>query len=201
MGHLRTLALQGKVAADGVLAFDIVIDTLAASLLHGRQPGETGVGIRPELARIPVSGDLHDERLGGVAEALATRFASLPATDRFAAIRSMGAAEKLDLFAGLVASTIASAGQGSAYVEAAGVDMTEVWRVNVPFCDRLTKKQMLDIMADECGEAAADNCKALKKGDLAVQLADRLPAGWLPETLRGVSPAPQTEDEQSSEAA
>ena len=201
MGHLRTLALQGKVAADGTLAFDIVIDTLAASLLHGRWSGETGVGIRPELARIPVSGDLHDERLGGVAEALATRFASLPATDRFAAIRSMGAAEKLDLFAGLVASTIASAGQGSAYAEAAGVDMTEVWRVNVPFCDRLTKKQMLDIMADECGEAAADNCKALKKGDLAVQLADRLPAGWLPEPMRGASPAPQTEDEQSSEAA
>lgn len=200
MGHLRTLGLQRKIAADGTLAFDIVIDTLAATLLHGRWAGETGIGIRAEVPHLPVSADLHDERLGGVAEDLAERFASLPATDRFAAIRNMGAADKLDLFAGLVATTVAAAGPNSPYAAAAGLDMRDMWSAGTAFFERLTKAQMLRLIEAECGKDAAENCKALKKGDLAMQLADRLRAGWLPEPMRGVSPSAQPSN-QAVEAA
>lgn len=198
---LRTLALQAKVAQNAPLALDILLDTLAATLLHGRWRGGTAVQIEGQVARIEVPQELHDERIGSTAEAVAQAFASLPSASRFEAIQALDNADKMDLLAGLVAMTISSTGVNSPYEQAAGLDMGEVWSVNVPFCDRLTKKQALAIMEEECGADAAANCKSLKKGEVAEQLAERLPVGWLPQALRGPSPSPQTEDEETSEVA
>ena len=201
MQGLRTLAFQQLVAGDGNLALDILLDTLAASLLHGCWAGEYGVDIRPETARIDVPDELHDERLFPIGEQVAERFASLPSSSRFEAIRALEQGEKMELLAGLVAMTLTSAGYNNPYVEAAGLDMAAVWSVNVPFCDRLTKSQALAIMAEECGADAADNCKSMKKADLATQLAERLPDGWLPEPMRGPSLPAQDEEEAMRDAA
>lgn len=201
MRALQTLALQQEVGADPTLALDIMLDTLAASLLHGRWHGETGLALAPRVAFFPVADDLHDSRIVKTAEKVAERFASLPAANRFATIRAMSDEDKRSLLAGLVAVMIEPRAANGAYAEAAGLDMRNYWSVSVPFADRLTKKQALNIMADECGTEAAANCAKLKKAEIAVQLAKRLPHGWLPEPMRVLSPSPQTEDEQSSEAA
>lgn len=201
MRALQTLALQQEVAADPALALDILLDTLAASLLHGRWTGETGLALAPRVAFFPVPDDLHDSRIVNTAEDVAQRFASLPAANRFATIRAMSDEDKRSLLAALVAVMIEPKAANGAYAEAAALDMRNYWSVSVPFADRLTKKQALSIMADECGSEAAANCAKLKKAEIAVQLAERLPHKWLPEPMRVLSPSPQTDDEESSEAA
>ena len=205
MAALRTMALQNAVEADGTLALDIVLDTLASRLLHHRYWDGAGT-IEARSAMVSAPEDLHDERLGGVEERIAERFADLPKTERFETIAAMDMSEKMDLLAGLVAMTITEAAPQHPYTLAAGIDMAEHWQVTVPFCDRLTKSQALAIMEAECGAEAVASCSKLKKGDLSIQLAERLPAGWLPEPMqsqaqRGVSPSSQDQDDQASEVA
>lgn len=209
MHSLRSLALQQAIAANGALALDILLDTLAASLLHGRWHSESPVGIEARPANVRVPDELHDKRLGDTEHSVAERFAALPAEGRFAAIQAMDEGEKMALLAGLVASTLSYSNPAEErfeqYADAAALDMRDLWGVNVPFCNRLTKKQMLTIMESECGPEAVANCKSLKKAEVAEQLANRLPDGWLPEPLeltaaRGVSPSSLAAEEQSEVA-
>uniref|UniRef100_UPI0019536D1C hypothetical protein n=1 Tax=Enterobacter cloacae TaxID=550 RepID=UPI0019536D1C len=60
---------------------------------------------------------------------------------------------------------------------------------------------LLTILADECGDQAAADCEKKKKGDLAVIVNERLPAGWLPEPARRFAPVAEqpTDDGEMSE--
>ena len=70
-------------------------------------------------------------------------------------------------------------------VAASGVDMAAKWQAPVAFFERLKKPVILKIMAEQLGQAAADNCAKMKKGDLALAAAERMAGrGWLPQPLR-----------------
>ena len=55
-------------------------------------------------------------------------------------------------------------------------------------------------MAEELGQAAADNCAKMKKGDLALAAAERLAGrGWLPQPLRIEEPELEVDTGASDE--
>ncbi|WP_298337763.1 ParB/RepB/Spo0J family partition protein [uncultured Erythrobacter sp.] len=205
MHSLRSLALQDALAANPDLALTFLLDTLAGKVLHSEFATASAVGVEARIARFAISDDLHHETIGTTAETIADQYAELEREDRFETIAAMSSEDKLALLAKCVAVTATFdacyRGAFESAMQSADVDMSKVWRVTVPFCDRLTKKQMLTIMEEECGAEAVANCKNLKKGDLSTELAERLPQGWLPKPMRGVTPSPQADDEETSQAA
>ena len=210
---IRTMALQQEVAAQPALALDILLDTLAAQLLHGVRSYELAADIHPTAARHTVEPDMTDSsNLSGLPSLIVERFADIPAEGRFEAIRAMDAAEKMQLLAALVATAIngtifgsIGARQATAekYAEAAGLDLAKHWTPGQPFFDRLKKTALLAILADECGADAAENCAKMKKSDLAVTVNERLPAGWLPEPARRFTPLSEqpTDEGEMSQVA
>lgn len=205
--RIRTKALQAEVASNPALALDILLDTLAAQLLHGSYSHAMAATIRPERAMTSVDDELMTGSSIEDVEAIMTeRFADLPVEDRFASIGAMEQADKLALLAGMVALTLdGTLARGchpgerhhtfEAYAGAAGLDMTRRWQAPVAFFDRLKKSALLAILEEACGTAAADNCAKLKKGELAVAVAERLPADWLPSPLMAGSFAADESDE------
>lgn len=197
---IRTLALQQAVAAQPDLALDILIDTLAARLVHNEMSYENTADISPTAARINVEDELFSG--SGIAREelrLVEQFGDIPAESRFTAIRAMEQGDKMRLLASMVAvtlngTTFSQCGIGKrqqmadVYAEAAGLDLRAVWTPSQPFFDMLRKASLLTILADECGTAAAENCAKMKKDKLAVEVNERLPAGWLPEPARSFAP-------------
>lgn len=205
MHSLRSLAFQDALAANPDLALTFLIDALAGKVLHSEFTTASAVGVEANIARFTISDDLRHDTIGTTAETICDQYAELGDEDRFETIEAMSSEDKLALLAKCVAVTATFDGCYRGVFESAmqraEVDMANVWRVTVPFCDRLTKGQMLTILEEECGAEAVANCKKLKKGDLATELAERLPQGWLPKPMRGVAPSPQAEDDETSQAA
>ncbi len=205
MHSLRSLALQDALAANPDLALTFLLDNLAGKVLHSEFATASAVGVEARIARFTISDDLQHDTIGTTAETIENQYAELERADRFETIAAMSSEDKLALLAKCVAVTTTFdgcyRGEFESAMQRAEVDMADVWRVTVPFCDRLTKKQSLTILEEECGAEAVANCKNLKKGDLSVELAERLPQGWLPKPMRGVTPSPQADDEETSKAA
>lgn len=79
---------------------------------------------------------------------------------------------------------------------AVNLDMGQHWEGGHGFFDRLGKKALLSGLTEACGQAAADNCAKLKRADLALACAERIPGrGWLPPALR--TPKVEVEAEES----
>jgi ParB family chromosome partitioning protein len=192
LSGIRTLALQQAVASDPTLALDILLDTLAAQLVHGVYSYRLAASVSP-IRHAP---EIDDVLMSGssivrVEDAMGQRFADLPEEGRFAAIRTMDPADKMQLLAGLVAITIDATrhnGGGDetrlrtadGYAEAAGLNMADVWAPGCEVFTRMKKGALLALLAEACGQNAADNCAKMKRNDLAVAVAERLPAGWMP---------------------
>ncbi|GAM07611.1 hypothetical protein [Novosphingobium sp. MBES04] len=197
---IRTMALQQEVAAQPTLALEILLDTMTGQVLQGVHSHDLAAAIHPTVARHTVEPDmLEGSQLADVPGQLVERFGDVPANSRFEAIRAMDAADKMQLLAALVATSIngtifphggigARHASADAYAEAAGLDLGQYWNPGQTFFDRLKKTSLLALLADECGKEAAQNCAKMKKGDLAVAVNERLPAGWLPEPARRFTP-------------
>ena len=212
---IRTMALQHKVAAQPALALDILLDSMTAQLLHGLHSYDLAADIHPTVTRHTVERDMLDgSLLADLPAQLVERFADIPADNRFETIRAMDEADKMQLLAALVATSIngtifnhggIGARQATAdkYADAAGLDLRQHWTPGQTFFDRLKKASLLAILADECGEDAAENCARMKKGDLAVAVHERLPVGWLPEPARRFTPLREqpTDEGEMSEVA
>lgn len=197
---IRTMALQHEVATQPALALDILLDSMTAQLLHGLHSYDLAADIHPTLTRHTVEQDMLDGScLADLSAQLVERFADIPADGRFETIRAMEEADKMQLLAALVATSIngtifnhggIGARQATAdkYADAAGLDLRQHWTPGQTFFDRLKKASLLAILAEECAEDAAENCAKMKKGDLAVAVNERLPVGWLPEPARRFTP-------------
>ena len=78
--------------------------------------------------------------------------------------------------------------------------MAAKWQAPIAFFERLNKPVILKIMTGELGQAAADNCAKMKKGDLALAAAERLAGrGWLPQPLRIEEPELEADTGASDE--
>lgn len=208
LSGIRTLALQQAVAADPALALDILLDTMAAQLLHGSYSYRLAASVSP-IRHAPAIDDelMSGSRIARVADAMAQQFAIVPEEGRFAVIRDMAFADKMQLLAGLVAITIDATqhnGGGDEprlrtadlYAEAAGLNMADVWAPGCEMFTRMKKGALLAILAEACGPNAAENCAKMKRNDLAVAVAERLPAGWMPTPINPLPSVPEQPDDE-----
>jgi ParB family chromosome partitioning protein len=197
LSRIKTQIVQEAVAADPMLALDIMLDSLAGQLLHGAHHYQMAIEVQAKT----VATDVPDELMATsdvrpVEETMATRFASIPAEGRFEAIRSMGTEDKMALLAGLVAMTVdgtvfsgGSPGmrhhQFEQIARASGVDIAARWSAPIGLFDKMRRAAMIDLLREECGAPSAENCATIKKkADLAVNVSERLPANWLPAPMK-----------------
>src|SRR3546814_8394020 len=111
------------------------------------------------------------------------------------------------LFRSCVASQITSLSfhidrdrQLAQIVGAAQIDMADKWEPNQVFYDQLSKATLLKLLAEGRGNDAAENCKTMKRSDLAVTVKDRLARRRiLPPALRP-SALPDAADSASQPA-
>lgn len=209
LSRIKTQIVQEAVAADPALALDIVLDSLAGQLLHGAHSYQMALEVQAKT----VATDVPDELMATsdvrpVEEVMATRFASIPAEGRFETIRAMSDDDKMALLAGLVAMTVdgtvfsgGSPGRRHHHFEqiarASGVDIAARWIAPIALFDKMRRAAMIDLLREECGAPSAENCATIKKkGDLAVNVSERLPASWLPAPMKiGAFDQPEGEAE------
>jgi ParB family chromosome partitioning protein len=207
--RIKTQIVQEAVAADPALALDILLDSLAGQLLHGAHSYQMAIEVQAKT----VATDVPDELMASsdvrpVEEVMATRFASIPAEGRFEAIRAMTSDDKMALLAGLVAMSVdgtvfagGSTGRRHHHFEqvarASGVDIAARWSAPIALFDKMRRAAMIDLLREECGAPSAENCATIKKkGDLAVNVSERLPVSWLPAPMKiGAFDQPEGEPE------
>lgn len=197
LSRIKTRIVQEAIAADPALALDIMLDSLAGQLLHGAHSYQMAIEVQAK----PIATDVADELIASsdvqaVEEVMATRFASIPEDGRFEVIRAMTGDDKMALLAGLVAmtvdGTVFSGGRpGTRHhhfeqiARASGVDVAARWKAPIALFDKMRRAALIDVLREEVGAPSAENCATIKKkADLAVNVSERLPAGWLPAPMK-----------------
>jgi len=207
--RIKTQIVQEAVAADPALALDVLLDSLAGQLLHGAHSYQIAIEVQAKTVATDVPDELMvTSDVRPVEEVMATRFASIPAEGRFEAIRAMTSDDKMALLAGLVAMTVdgtvfagGSTGRRHHHFEqvarASGVDIAARWSAPIALFDKMRRAAMIDLLREECGALSAENCATIKKkGDLAVNVSERLPATWLPAPMKiGAFDQPEADPE------
>jgi ParB family chromosome partitioning protein len=214
LSRIKTRIVQEAVAADPALALDMVLDSLAGQLLHGTHSYQMGMEVQAKTVTTDVADELMaTSDVQSVEEAMADRFASIPAEGRFEAIRAMGHDDKMALLAGLVAMTVdgtlfAGGAPGARHhhfeqiARASGVDIAARWTAPIALFDKMRRAALIDLLRAECGDPSADNCASIKKkADLAVNVSGRLAAGWLPAPMQiGAFDQPERDERDDAEA-
>lgn len=213
LSRIKTRIVQEAVAADPALALDIMLDSLAGQLLHGAHSYQMAAEVQAKMVPTDVADELMaTSDVQAVEEVMATRFAAIPEAGRFEAIRSMSGDDKMALLAGLVAMTVdgtvfsgGSPGQRHHQFEqiarASGVDIAARWKAPIALFDKMRRAALIDVLREEVGAPSAENCATIKKkADLAVNVSERLPAGWLPAPMKiGAFDQADTAVEQDSD--
>lgn len=197
LSRIKTRIVQEAVASDPALALDIMLDSLAGQLLHGAHSYQMAIEVQAKTIGTEVADELMaTSDVQAVEEVMATRFASIPEEGRFEAIRAMTGDDKMALLAGLVAMTVdgtvfssGSPGQRHHQFEqiarASGVDIAARWKAPIALFDKMRRAALIDVLREEVGAPSAENCATIKKkADLAVNVSERLPAGWLPAPMK-----------------
>ena len=207
--RIKTQIVQEAVAANPMLALDVLLDSLSGQLLHGAHSYRLALELKAEA----VTTDVPDEMMATsdvrpVEEVMATRFASLPTEGRFEAIRAMTTDDKMALLAGLVAmmvdGTVFAGGSPSdrhhrfeQIAKATEVEIADRWSAPIAVFDRMKRASLIALLRQETGDASADNCATIKKkSDLAVNVSGRLPGKWLPGPMKvGAFDKPEMPDD------
>jgi ParB family chromosome partitioning protein len=197
LSRIRTTALQAEVAANTRVAHAVLLDALLP-MLGGYAPSHAvqlraGSGIQQPVT----SYDLNDLTMTGPFDGVAELYAAVPddAEARFAWLLTLDEHAIACLLAACAGALIdATEGKfvdrgrmasADRIARAVNLDMRQHWEGGHEFFDRLGKKALLEGLTEACGPAAADNCAKMKRADLAVACADRIPGrGWLPPALR-----------------
>lgn len=185
MHRIKLLAVREAVASNSEMAFDLML----AALIEDR----LAYGINSPLAlrtnASPVQVDA--ELLAGATmidaeEAADKALAGIEREDLLDQLAELDTQRKQQLFATLVATLIdPNCTLPSDILPRLGIDMASKWQPDATFFGRMTKSALLDLLREECGESAAENCRKLAKTDLAREVAQRLSKqGWLPPMLR-----------------
>jgi len=191
--RLKTLAVQEAVASDGDLAIDLMIYSLFQQIEHRKSSTTTPLAIVADGKAVEVNESvLNGSDIKTIEQIAGDRFEMLKGKVGLANIQKLDPETKSKLLAALVASQIdaqtASWGGDSIGLDdiarEATIDMAEKWTPKASFFERLTKPVMLKILTEYCGESVAENCKKLKKSDLAAEMVSRLEGkGYLPPAL------------------
>jgi ParB family chromosome partitioning protein len=212
---IRSLALQQAVASDPALALDILLDTLTAQLVHHSYSYHHAAQVSLIRHAPDVDEDLMTSSTICRVDAMMTeRFADIPEDRRFETIRAMPSEDKMQLLAGLVASSInatiangfsdpARMRSADSYADAAGLDLATVWTPPAEMFYQMRKGALLSILTETCGDAAAENCAKMKRDALAPEVAARLPGDWIPAPMQSMTKVAEqpTDEGELSEVA
>lgn len=185
MHRIRVLAIREALACNPGIALDMLI----AALIENRLA--YGVNSPLELRTKANSVQVDDALLGDANIADIEEWADglCAEIDRerlSAAIAEMENETKMRLLATLVATLVdADSCLAGDIDERLGLDIGSIWQPTTAFFERMTKKAMLNLLGEQCGEAAAANCRKLRKDALAEETARRLgERNWLPPMLQ-----------------
>jgi len=198
LSRVRTAALQYEVAHNDGLARDVLLDRLLAMVAATGYYNAHAVQLRAgQPLRTERSFTVNASEIAPAAARVADELAAMPEdeADRFAWLRGLDDGSKtrlqsyctaalLDATEGKIADR-AKLASAARIASVAGLDMTTHWEGTIEFWSRLSKRALLAALTEAVGEAAAENCAKMKKGELAMTCAERIAGrGWLPPTLR-----------------
>ena len=190
MHRIRLLAVREAVADDPELALDLLIAALVEDRL--------AYGVNSPLALrtnpAPVEVDealLAGARIADIEHRADNLCAGIEREQLLSAIAGMEAEAKQQFLAALVATAIDPTCRLPEDIgERLAIDMAGKWRPGDAFFVRMTKAALLDLLREECGEDAANNCRKLPKSALAEETARRLgEKDWLPPMLTAQGPS------------
>lgn len=184
MHRIKLLAVRESVASNPDFAFDLMLAALIEDrLAYGIN---SPLALRTNAAPVQVDAEL----LAGptmihVEEAADKALAAIKREDLLDQLASLTTDRKQQLFATLIATLIdPNSTLPTDILARLDIDMVAKWRPDAAFYGRMTKAALLDLLSEQCGEAAAENCRKLTKADLADEVTQRLPnKGWLPPFL------------------
>ncbi len=197
LSRIRTTALQSEVARNSQVAHAVLLDALLPILRASHAPSHAvqlraGTGIQ-QAARVY---ERNRREMASPFDGVADVYGQVPdqPEERFQWLLSLDADATARLLAACAGALIdATEGKfpdrdrlrsADRIARAVNLDMRQHWEGGIEFFDRLGKKALLAGLTEACGEAAADNRAKLKRGELALACADRIPGrGWLPPAL------------------
>ncbi len=198
LSRIRTAALQSEVARNQKVANAVLLDALLPIVRDRHVPSHAvqlraGTGIQQPMQ--VHAGNTLD--MASPFDSVAAILADMPdqPEGRFAWLLSLDADATAHLLAacagGLIDATEGKFADRSRLrsanriARAVNLDMRRHWEGGIEFFDRLGRKALLAGLTEACGQPAAENCAKLKRGELALACADRIPGrGWLPPALR-----------------
>ncbi|MAK98427.1 MAG: hypothetical protein CL807_09685 [Citromicrobium sp.] len=185
MHRIKLLAVREAVTSNPEFAFDLMLAALIEDrLAYG---SNSPLAVRTNVSPVQVDVELLAGATMIDAEEVAER--ALAGFDREHVLDQLSASDtdrKQRLLASLVATLIdPTSTLPSDILSRLGIDMATKWQPDAAFFRRMTKSALLNLLRDECDEAAAANCAKLAKADLAEEVAERLSMqGWLPPSLQ-----------------
>ncbi|MGP1354559.1 MAG: ParB/RepB/Spo0J family partition protein [Parasphingopyxis sp.] len=185
MHRIRVLAIREAMADNPGAALDMLITALIEDrLAYGVN---SPLALRTRAGAVQVDDALlGDAKITDIEERADSVCAEIDRKRLCEAIAEMESETKMQLLATLVATLIdADSCLPGDIDERLGLDIGGIWQPSTAFFERMTKTAMLDLLSDECGTAAAANCRKLRKAALAEETARRLgELNWLPPMLQ-----------------
>jgi len=202
----RTAALRPTLAGSPDIALAAVVHALALPLFYGPFGAESCLSLRLESADLRASAEGIDD--SPAMHAFATQHAQwtdrLPenAADLWAWCSEQDVATRLSLLAYCAAHSVdavqrrheaarpARSRHAGQLAAALALDMAQWWQPTAQsYLGRVSKKQILDAVAETVSPEAAENLAKLKKDALVAEAEQRLAgSGWLPAVLRTPEP-------------
>lgn len=185
MQRIKLLAVREAVASNPDMAFDLMLAALIEDrLAYGIN---SPLALRTNASPVQVDAELLAGAVMIDAEDAADKaLAGIERDDMLDQLATLDIVRKQQLFAPLVATLIdPNSALPSDILPRFGIDTATKWQPDAAFFGRMTKSALLELLREECGESAAENCRRLAKSDLAVEVGQRLSRhGWLPPMLR-----------------
>lgn len=202
----HTAALRPTLAGSPDIALAAVVHALALPLFYGPFGAESCLSLRLESADLRTSTEGIDDSpaMHAFAAQRAQWAARLPenAADLWAWCNGQDVATRLTLLAYCAAHSVdavqrrhegarpARSRHAGQLAAALSLDMAQWWQPTAQsYLRRVSKKQILDAVAETVSPEAAENLAKLKKGALVAEAEQRLAgSGWLPAVLRTQEP-------------
>jgi len=184
MHRIKLLAVREAVASNPDFAFDLMLAALIEDrLAYGIN---SPLALRTNVSPVQVDAELlAGATMIDVEEAADNAIADIEREHLLDQLAVLDTGRKQQLFATLIATLIdPNSTLPNDILSRLGIDMATKWRPDAAFFGRMTKAALLDLLSEQCGEAAAGNCRKLAKAELADETTQRLSnKGWFPPFL------------------
>jgi len=174
MHRIKLLVVREAVASNPDMAFDLMLAALIDDrLAYGIN---SPLAVRTNASPMQVDAELlAGATMVDAEEAADKALAGIEREDLLDQLTALNTEGKQQLFAIMVSTLIdPNSSLPSDILPRLGIDMASKWKPDAVFFGRMTKSALLDLLREECGDGAEENCRKLRKSDLAKEAALRL---------------------------